>query len=73
METTVLYMYFIDEVGGKKSISLPEPRIDLTEEEVKTAMITILTNNVFTNKTFELTAIHSAQIVTRSVNELELE
>lgn len=71
METTVLVMYFVDAAGKKISISVAEPRIDLTSAEVTTAMDGIITNNAFHNKMNDLVTKHSAQIVTKKVDVLD--
>lgn len=73
METTVLVMYFLDQGNKKVSISMADPRVDLSDEEVKIVMTTIITQNVFTSNTLDLVAAHSAQIVTRTVNGLDIE
>lgn len=72
-EVTVLYMYFLDEIGKKVSISIPSPRIDLVDSEVKSAMDTIIAKNIFLSGTLDLITAHSAKIVTKTTSELELE
>ena len=71
VETTVLIMYFIDAVGKKVSISVAEPKLNLTPQEVEVAMDGIISNNIFDSKMNDLVAKHSAQIVTRTVEVLD--
>lgn len=71
METTVLVMYFVDGAGKKVSISVAEPKIDLTSAEVGTAMDGIIANNAFHSKMNDLIAKHSAQVVTKTIDVLD--
>lgn len=74
METTTLMMYFITSNGDKQSLSIDDPRIDLTSTDVKDAMESIIADNVLYGKAgADLTHIHSAQIVTRTVSALEMD
>lgn len=73
-ETTTLVMTFVCEDGMKYSISLDNPRADITPEEVKTAMGQIITANALAGSKglYDLTEAHSAQIVVRTVNGLNI-
>ena len=71
METKVLLLNFINSAGGRTSITIEEPKFDLTEHEVQTAMETIIADKVFeNNRGAQLMEIHSAQIVTKHVETL---
>lgn len=70
METTVLELIFLDNFGSTVKLSIEDPRADLTATEVEQAMNTILTNNIITTSKGSLAEIKGAQIVTRTVNEL---
>lgn len=71
METKTLVLNFITDEGKRASISIDEPKFDLMESEVKEAMESIITDDVFRGTmNAKLVAIHSAQIVKRTVESL---
>lgn len=70
METKVLELIFINAAGKKTTISLNDPREDLTALEVETAMETIIAKNVFTSTGGDFVALSSARIISRSVSSL---
>ncbi|NLL19031.1 MAG: DUF2922 domain-containing protein [Clostridia bacterium] len=63
-------MIFRNEDGNRVTISVQEPRTDLTPQEVQEAMELITSNNVFTSNGGDLVSIESARLVTRDVEEL---
>jgi hypothetical protein len=65
-----LEMIFRNEDGNRVTISVQEPRTDLTPQEVQEAMELITSNNVFTSNGGDLVSIESARLVTRDVEEL---
>lgn len=70
-ETKTLIMYFIDGAGNKTSISVEDPKLDLILEEVQSAMIDLIADGVLLGtKGTSLVEVHSAHIVTRTVNPL---
>ena len=69
MQTIVLYMTFIDEMGKKKTISVEDPIQTLTREDIKNAMDTIITSDIFVEK---LVAKDSAKFVTQVVEDIEV-
>ena len=70
-ETKTLVMYFIDGAGSKTSISVENPKNDLIPQEVQSAMEDLISDGVLLGtKGTSLVEIHSAQIVTRTVNPL---
>lgn len=70
-EIRTLVMYFIDGAGSKTSISVEDPRLDLSPREVQTAMESLISDGVLLGtKGTSLVEIHSAHIVTRTVNPL---
>ena len=74
MEIKTLIMYFIDENAKKASVSIDEPKFDITETEVKTAMTEIITDDVLRgSSSAKFLEPHSAQIVTRTIEELAIE
>lgn len=75
METTVLLLHFVDEVGGKFTIQIEDPdQHEIDSEKVKQVMDTVISKDVFqTSKGYKLVEPHSAQVVIRTVNDLGLE
>ena len=70
-ETKTLIMYFIDGAGNKSSISIEDPKSDLIPEEVQSAMESLIADGVLLGtKGTSLVEVHSAHIVTRTVNPL---
>lgn len=70
MANARLEMIFRNEDGNRVTISVQEPRTDLTPQEVQEAMELITSNNVFTSNGGDLVSIESARLVTRDVEEL---
>lgn len=54
------------------TLTIPNPKEDLTDEQVVTAMETILVSNVFERDGANIVSIHSARIVGREVIELNV-
>lgn len=74
METTTLVMYFLDRISKKISVSINDPKADLTPHDVQTAMNGIIEDAVLVGtEGVELVEAHSAQIVTRTVNPLMMD
>lgn len=69
---TKLQMVFKNQNNSNITISLDDPREDLTGEEVKTAMETIVAGEVFESKTGKVVAAASAKIVTTEIRDLEI-
>jgi hypothetical protein len=67
-----LVMTFLNEVGSRASITVPNLRDDVTELEVIAAMDAILAANIFTSTGGDLKTKHSAQITERNVTALEV-
>ena len=73
METTKrLIMTFLTELGRKISISLDDPREDISEEEVVAAMNLIVDKNIFTPYGAELVSSVEAKIVLTDTQEFDL-
>jgi hypothetical protein len=68
--SSVLEMNFITELGGRFKVSLPDPRTDITAAQVETAMNTIIDKNIFSTITGNAAAIHSANVVTKGIEEI---
>lgn len=67
-EETILYLDFKNDNGKNTSIRVYDPEENLTKDQVKTAMTTIMNSNVFYPK---LVTLDGARIVTRTVEEIE--
>ena len=72
MIKTKLEMEFRDVQGKKFGLSLDEPREDLTEMEVKTAMEEVVTKNIFATNGGDIVETVGAKLVTTTVEELEI-
>jgi len=68
--SVVLQMSFLTELGNTVTLSIPDPKPGLTEEEVQQVMQTIIDKNVFTSTTGPLVAIKAARVVAREVTPL---
>lgn len=69
METT-LRLIFKNSNGTRTTISIPDPRQDLTAAEVASAMNFMISSGIFQPRGYELTEIISAEIVATEVTEL---
>lgn len=72
MIKTKLEMEFKDIEGKKFGLSLEEPREDLTEVEVKTAMEEVITRNIFATNAGDIVEAVGAKLITTTVEELEI-
>ncbi|KGG79970.1 hypothetical protein Y919_08770 [Caloranaerobacter azorensis H53214] len=72
MARSKLEMIFKNQLDKKTIISVDNPKDDLTEEEVSTAMNEIILKNIFSSSGGDLVAISGARIVTTNVQELNL-
>lgn len=66
--TQTLQMTFVNQAGTRTTISLDNPRDNLTEAEVVSAMDAIIAKNIFNTSGGDLVSKYSAQIVDRNVN-----
>jgi len=66
----VLEMLFDTAQGKKFTISVDEPRLNLTAAEVATGMQEVLASNVFYADGANLVSAYQARIVERNVTEL---
>jgi len=67
---TRLRMSFLNALNNTTSMSLDDPKVDLTPAEVQTVMDDIIVKNIFNSSGGDLVAVKSADIVTTTVNEL---
>jgi len=67
---TTLRMIFKNSNGTRTTISIPDPRQDLTAAEVASAMNFMISSGIFQPRGYELTEIISAEIVATEVTEL---
>ena len=72
MAEKTLVMTFLNEMGSRASIALPNLRDDVTELEVSAAMDSIIATNIFTTSGGNLVTKHSAQITEKAVTALEV-
>jgi len=69
-ETKTLQMIFLNAANGRVTISVVDPKDDITSTEVETAMNDIIAGNVINSTGGDLAALVGARIVTRQVTEL---
>jgi hypothetical protein len=67
---TTLRLIFKNSNGTRTTISIPDPRQDLTAAEVASAMNFMISSGIFQPRGYELTEIISAEIVATEVTEL---
>lgn len=67
---TRLNMGFITSDGKKKTLTVPDPKSDLTEEIIKPVMEDIITKNIFDYGGATLSSIDTVQIVTTEVEDI---
>ncbi|GFN35875.1 DUF2922 domain-containing protein [Tepidimicrobium xylanilyticum] len=72
MERAKLEMDFLDEMGKKFTLSIDDPRLDLTDMEVKAVMEGIVNSNVFFTANGDIVEPDSARIITTIIDELEI-
>lgn len=70
MANARLEMIFRNEEGNRFTLSVQEPKVDLTPQEVQEAMDLIVSNNVFASNGGDLVSVIGARMVTRDVVEL---
>lgn len=66
----VLQLQFETALGKNVTISVDEPRDNLTETEIQTGMQTIIASNTFHSDGSPLAVVKSAKIVDRKVTEI---
>ena len=73
MDERKLVMNFKNTLGNSFSITVEDPRDDLTEEEVIDAMNLIKDKNIFLPKGYDIGECVSAKIVNSTTTEYDLE
>lgn len=69
-ETKTLQMIFLNGNNGRVTISVAEPKDDLTPTEVEVAMDEIINQNVINSTGGDLVQVIGARLITRQVVEL---
>ena len=73
MKVTKKLLMVFKTTGDKQvSISVDNPRTNVTEQEIKTVMTLVLSSNVFAPNGEELASLVEAKIVTTNTNEYDL-
>lgn len=70
--TTRLIMTFKTELDKKVSLSVDNPREDITEEEISDTMTLILTKDIFQPNGVSLVSMVEANVVTTDTTEYDL-
>jgi len=68
--STRLRMSFINALNRTTSMSVDDPREDLTPAEVQAVMDDVIAKNIFNSSGGDLVSVKSAEVVTTTVNEL---
>lgn len=71
--TQILELQFETSAGKTSTISIDAPKQDVTAAEIKQAMETIITANVFEVQAGTFVGLKGARIVDRQVSPFELE
>ena len=71
-ESKKLVMIFRNSAGKNVSISIDDPKDDLTEEQIQTAMELIVEKNVFKKNDYAFVEAVEAKIVTTDTTEYDL-
>ena len=72
METKVLYMTFKNSLGNSCTISVDDPKQDITEQNIIDFMNLVVQKNIFQPKGYDITTTVSAKIVNANTNEYNL-
>lgn len=73
METKeVLRMHFLDSEGARRTITVADPRSNLTGNEIKTAMDLIVARNIFQTAGGSLVSAKSAEVIQTNTTEIGL-
>lgn len=70
--TTRLIMTFMTEVGKKVSLSVDNPRTNISEEDISDVMTLIIAKDVFVPNGTSLASMVDAKVVTTDVTEYEI-
>ena len=73
MEESKLIMTFKNTLGNSFSITIDDPREDLEESEIITAMNLIKEKNIFQPKGYDLTETAGAKVVNSTTTNYDLE
>jgi elongation factor P hydroxylase len=68
-----LEMVFTNAAGRRSTISVDNAREDITQQEVQSAMETIVSRGIFTTSGGDITAIDSARIIATEITEIPVE
>ena len=71
-ETKKLEMVFKNSVGKNVSISIDDPKDNITETEIKTTMELIVEKNIFKKNDYAFVEAVEAKIVTTDTTEYDL-
>ena len=72
MDTSVLYMTFKNSLGNSCTISVDDPRTDLTEQNIIDFMNLVVTKNIFQPKGYDISTCVSAKVVNATTTEFDL-
>ena len=70
--TKTLYMTFKNALGNSCTISIDDPREDITEQNIIDFMNLVIQKNIFSPKGYDLATLVSAKIVNADTTEYDL-
>ncbi|MEG1310894.1 MAG: DUF2922 domain-containing protein [Romboutsia sp.] len=70
--TKSLIMTFVNEVNKKVSLTVQDPREDITEEEIKSVMELVLAKNIFAPNGIDLVSVSEAKVVVTDTTPYDL-
>lgn len=71
-ESKKLVLVFKNSIGKEVSITIEDPKDSITEQDIKTAMDTIVEKNIFKKGGNALVSVVEARIVSTQTNEYDL-
>lgn len=73
MKKSKLELEFKDEMGKKFTLSIDEPRDDLTPGDIKDTMEEIVDKSIFATATGDVIALEGARYITTTVEEVDIQ
>lgn len=73
MDEKTLYMTFKNSNGQACTLSIDDPREDITEAEIIATMNLVIAKNIFNIKGYDITTAVSAKVINKNTVEFDLE
>ena len=72
MEERRLELVFLNEAGKRFTLSIDDPREDLTSQEISQAIDEIIRNNIFESSMMDLVEAKEARIITTTIENFDI-